>query len=132
MEMQNEHKRELSEQVSRNASTLGLSCKSQDGDQREANPSYQVDRILAACEHPHDLDLLIRTATARGGLINDHVRKVACKSCIGFKCLRSPTLTATEGLCYLVTGAKGLSSPDLLAPGRISRPIKTNIKSSLT
>ena len=79
MEMQNEDKRELSEVSASSTSTLLISKDLQDRDDQETKLSHELDRILAACRHPHDLDLLITLATAPGGLVNDEVRKVACK-----------------------------------------------------
>lgn len=80
MDTQNEHKRELSERFNSSASPLSISSNSPDRDHGETMLSHSVDRILAACEDPHDLDHLIRLATSTDGLINDDIRKVACKS----------------------------------------------------
>ena len=80
MEMQNEDKCELSKAFDSSTSPLGISKDFQDRDHGDTERSHEVDCILAACEDPHDLDLLIRLATSTGGLINDEVRKVACKS----------------------------------------------------
>ena len=132
MEMQNEDKRELSEEFDSSTSTLGISEESQDRDHGEIKLSHKVDRILVACDDPHDLDLLIRLATSPGGLINDEVRKAACKSFTELKRPYPPTLTATEGRCYWDTEARSRCSPALLAPGRIFHAIKMKIRSSLT
>lgn len=78
MEIQNEEKRELSEQVDGSTSVLGTSRHSQDRDHGETIMSLRIDRVVNACEDPHDLNSLIRLATAPGGLINDELRKVAC------------------------------------------------------
>ena len=133
MEMRNENNPELSEPFDSSTSALGVSKQHQDRDQGEIKLSHQVHHILAACEDPHDLDLLITLATSTGGLINDKVRRVACKS---FAELNRPdylsTLTALEGPFCLATEARGPSSPALLAPGGIFHPIKMKIKSSLT
>lgn len=80
MERLNEDKRELSDQFDSTIAAVNTSEDSQDKDPEERKRSDEVNRILAACEHPHDLDLLIRLATSPGGLINDQVRKIACKS----------------------------------------------------
>ena len=80
MESQNEDKRELSEDFDSSTSTLVVSKESLDRDRQETKLSHELHHILAACQHPHDLDLLITLATAPGGLSNDEVRKVACKS----------------------------------------------------
>lgn len=80
MERRNEDKRELSEQSDSRTSAVGISKESQNRDAGESKLPHEVNRILAACEDPHDLDLLIRLATSTGGLINDEVRKVVCKS----------------------------------------------------
>lgn len=79
METPNEHKPELSEQSDSRTFAVGTSKKSQDRDSRDTKPSHEINRILAACQEPYDLDLLIIQATSTGGLINDEVRKVACK-----------------------------------------------------
>lgn len=80
MESQNEDKRELSEHFDGSTPAVGTSKECQDKDPGEIKLSDEVNSILAACEEPQDLDLLIRLATSTGGLINDEVRKVACKS----------------------------------------------------
>lgn len=97
MDTQNEHKRELSERFDSSTSPLGIAKNSPDRDHEETKLSHKVDRILAACEDPHDLDHLIRLATSTDGLINDEVRKVACKSLAHLKGPYSLRLTATEG-----------------------------------
>lgn len=132
MEAQNEANGELSEGFNSSNFALGTSKESQDRDCGETKQSHEVNRILAACEEPHDLDLLIRLASSTGGLINDEVRKAACRSLTELKCPYFPRLTATEGHCYLATEARSPSSPALLAPGRIFHVIKMKIKSSLT
>ena len=132
MDMQNEDKPGLSEPFDSSTSGLGISQQSPDRDHGERNTSHEVDRILAACKDPHDLDLLIQLATSTGGLINDELRKVACKSLTEPSRPYSSTLTALEGRSYLVTGATSPSSPALLAPGGIFQAIKMNIRSSLT
>ena len=80
MDMLNEDKPDLSHHLDSSTSALGTSKEYHDRDHGESKMSHEVDRILAACEHPYDLDLLIKLATATGGLINDNVRRVACKS----------------------------------------------------
>ena len=77
---QNEEKRDLSEVFDSNTSTLVISKEFQDKDDQDTKLSHELHRISAACRYPHDLDLLITLATAPGGLVNDEVRKVACKS----------------------------------------------------
>ena len=132
MEMRNEDKRELSEHLDSSTSALGIPKEFQDRDHEKTKLSHEVDRILAACEYPPNLDLLIGLATSTGGLINDEVRKVACKSLVELKCPYLPTLTATEGRYCLATEATSPSSPALLARGGICRVIKMKIKSNLT
>ena len=131
MEMQNQDKSELSKAFDTSAPPLGLSKDSQDRDHGETELSHELDCILAACEDPHDLDLLIRLATSTGGLINDEVRKVACKSVPELSRPHFPMLTAPEGRSCLATEAMSPSSPALLAPGGIFHPIRMKIKSSL-
>lgn len=80
MERLNEGKRELSDQFDSTISAVNTSKDSQDRDAGVTKRSDEINRILAACKQPHDLDLLIRLATSPGGLINDQVRKIACKS----------------------------------------------------
>lgn len=80
METLNEDKRDLSDQCDSTVSALDISKNSEDRDPGETELSDQVNRILAACEQPHDVDFLIRLATGAGGLINDQVRKIACMS----------------------------------------------------
>ena len=80
METLNEAKRELSDQCDSTISAVDTSKNAENRDPGETKLSDEVNRILAACEQPHDLDLLIRLATGAGGLINDQVRKIACKS----------------------------------------------------
>ena len=75
METLNEDKRELSNHF--DSSTL---MQSQDRDPGKTYVSHQVNQILAACHKPPDLHLLIKLATSTRGLINDEVRKIACKS----------------------------------------------------
>lgn len=77
METQNEDKRALSELFDSSPSAVGISKGTDPG---KINLSHDVNRILAACDEPQDLQLLIRLANSTGGLINDEVRKVACKS----------------------------------------------------
>ena len=132
MEMRNEDKHELSDQFGSSTSALGIPQEFQDRDHEKTKLSHKVDRILAACEDPPNLDLLIGLATSTGGLINDEVRKVACKSLVELRRPYFPTLTATEGPCCLATGATSPSSPALLARGGICRVIKMKIKSNLT
>ena len=132
MEMQNEDKCELSEHLDSSTSPLGISQDFPDRDHGDSELSHEVDSILAACEDPHDLDLLIRLATSTGGLINDTVRKVACKSLPELSRPHFPMLIDLEGRFCLVTEAKGPSSPALLAPGGIFHAIEMKIKSSLT
>lgn len=132
METHNEDKRELSEQFDSSTSAVGTSKECQDRDPGETKLSHEVNRILAACEEPQDLDLLIRLATSTGGLINDEVRKVACKSLPDLRCPCLPKLIATEGRFCLATEARSPSPPALLALGGISQAIKMKIKSSLT
>lgn len=132
METQNEDKRELPVQLDSSTSAIGTSEESQDKDSGETDVSHEVKRILAACEEPFDLDLLIRLATSTGGLINDEVRKVACKSLVELKCPYFPRMTATEGHFCSATEAKSPSSPALLTPGGIFQAIKMKIRSSLT
>ena len=132
MEMRNEDKRELSEHFDSSTSSLGIPKEFQDRDHEKTKLSHGVDRILAACEDPPNLDLLIGLATSTGGLINDEVRKVACKSLVELKCPYFSTLTATEGRCCLATEATSPSSATLLARGEICRVIKMKIKSNLT
>ena len=131
MDMQNEDKCELSEGFDSSTSPLDISKKYQDRDRGDTELSHEVDSILAACEDPHDLDLLIRLATSTGGLINDEVRKVACKSLPELSRPHFPMLTPLEGRSCLATEAMSPSSPALLAPGGIFHPIKMKIKSSL-
>ena len=132
MEMQNEDKRELSEGADSSISALVIPKESQDRDHDETKPSDELDRMLAACQHPHDADILITLATAPGGLINDEVRKVACKSLSVLKSPDFPTLTALQGPFCLATEARGPNAPALLAPGCTSHAIGMKIKSSLT
>ena len=80
MERLNEGKRELSDQFDSTISAVNTSKDFQDRDPRVTKRSDEINRILAACTQLHDLDLLIRLATSPGGLINDQVRKMACKS----------------------------------------------------
>ena len=75
METLNQDKRELSNHF--DSSTL---MQSQDKDPGKTYVSHQVNQILAACQKPPDLHLLIKLATSTGGLINDEVRKIACRS----------------------------------------------------
>ena len=133
METLNEDKCELSEQFDSTTSAVGTSKESQTRNSGKTKLSDEVNRILAACKQPNDLDLLIRLATSTGGgLINDEVRRIACKSLAELKCPYFPRLTATKGPFCLATEARSPSSPDLLAPGGIFRSIKMKIKSSLT
>ena len=74
MDTLNEGKRELSNHF--DSSTV---MQSQDKDPGKTYVSHQVNQILAACHKPHDVHLLIKLATSTGGLINDEVRKIACK-----------------------------------------------------
>lgn len=97
MDTQNENRPELSGRVDSSTSPLGISKNSPDRDHGETKMSHKVDRILAACEDPHDLDHLIRLATSTDGLINDEVRKVACKSLAEMKRRYFLTLAATQG-----------------------------------
>lgn len=97
METQNEDKREPSNQIDSSTSAFGTSTESQDRDHTQTKLLHEVNRILAACEEPYDLDLLIGLATSTDGLINDQVRKVACKSLAKLKHLYVPRLTATKG-----------------------------------
>lgn len=127
MDTQNEDKRELSEESDSSTSAVGTCKESQDRD-----PRQKVDRILAACEEPRDLDLLIRLATSTGGLINDGVRKIACRSLAEWEIPSFLRLTAVEGPFCLATQVETQSTPALLSPGRIFQAIKTKIKSSLT
>lgn len=127
MDTQYENKREPSEVSDSSTSAVGTSKEPRDRD-----PGQKVDRILATCEKPRDLDLLIRQATSTGGLINDEVREIACKSLAHPKSPYFPRLTATQGLFCLATGVGTPSSPALLAPGGIFQAIKMKIKSSLT
>ena len=131
MDMQNKAKCELSEAFDSSTSPPGTSKHIQDRDQGDTELSHEVHHILAACEDPHDLDLLIRLATSTGGLINDEVRKVACKSLPDVSRPHFPMLTALEGRFCLAAEAMSPSSPALLAHGGISHPIKMKIKSSL-
>ena len=131
MEMQNEDKCELSEGLDSSTSPLGIPKDFQDRDHGDTEQSHEVDCILAACEDPHDLDLLIRLATSTGGLINDEVRKVACKSLPELSRPHFPMLTALEGRSCLATEAMNPGSPALLAPGGIFHVIEMKIKSSL-
>lgn len=85
MERRNEDKRELSEQSDSRTSAVGISKESQNRDAGESKLPHEVNRILAACEDPHDLDLLIRLATSTGGLINDEVRKVVWPLLLGYR-----------------------------------------------
>ena len=132
MDTQNEDKGELSEQCDTTSSAHATSKDFPDRDPRQTELLHKADRVLSACGEPHDLDLLIRLATSAGGLINDEVRKVACKSSAKLKCPYFPTLTATKGHFCLAMEAMSSSSPALLAPGGIFRAIKMKIKSSLT
>ena len=75
MDTLNEDKRELSNHP--DSSTL---MQSQDRHLGKTYVSHQVNQILAACQKPPDLHLLIKLATSPNGLINDEVRKIACKS----------------------------------------------------
>lgn len=131
MDMQNEDKCELSDRLDTSTSPLGISNHLPDRDHGETELSHEVGRILAACEDPHDLDLLIKLATSTGGLINDEVRKVACKSWPALSRPHFPLLTALEGRFCLATEAMSPSSPALLAPGGIFHAIKMKIKSNL-
>ena len=131
MDMQNEDKCELSEAFDSSTSPLDISKNFQDRDRGDTELSHEVDSILAACEDPHDLDLLIRLATSTGGLINDEVRRVACKFLPELSRPHFPMLTALEGRFCLATEAMCPSSPALLAPGGIFHAIKMKIKSSL-
>ena len=90
MEMHNEDKPERSEHFDGSTSAVATSQECQDRDPRETRLSNEVNRILAACEEPQDLDLLISLATSTGGLIKDEVRKVACKSSVELKWPLSP------------------------------------------
>lgn len=85
MESQNEDKRELSEHFDGSTPAVGTSKECQDKDPGEIKLSDEVNSILAACEEPQDLDLLIRLATSTGGLINDEVRKVAWPLLLGYR-----------------------------------------------
>lgn len=106
MDTQNEGKRELSERFDSSTSPPGISTNSPDRDHGETKLAHKVDRILAACEDPHDLDHLIRLATSTDGLINDDVRKVACKSLAKMKRPDFLTLTATQGPLLLGYGSE--------------------------
>ena len=132
MEMKPEDKRELSEHLNSSISGFATSKESQDRVPSETKLSYKVNLILAACEESDDLDLLVRLATSTGGLINDEVRKVACKSLTELKCPYSLTLTAAEGPFCLATEVRNPSSPTLLALGGVFQAIKMKIRSSLT
>ena len=132
MATQNEDKCELSGGLDTSTSPLGISKDLPDRDHGDTELSHEVGRILAACQDPHDLDLLINLATSTGGLINDEVRKVACKSLPELSRPHSPAmLTALKGRFCLATEAMSPSSPALLAPGGIFHVIKMKIKSSL-
>ena len=132
MDPQNGDKRELSEQFDSSPSAIGTSKEFQHTHPGETKRSDEVNKILDACGEHHDLDLLIRLATSAGGLINDDVRKVACKSSPDLKCPYFPTLTASKGRFCLAIEARSPSPPALLAPGEIFQIIKMKIKSSLT
>ena len=80
METLNEDKRELSDHCDSTISALDTSKISENKEPGETKLFDEVNQILAACEQPHNLDLLIRLATGAGGLLNDQVRKIACKS----------------------------------------------------
>ena len=80
METLNQGKRELSNHVDSSTSAVSAFMESQDRDPGKTYISHEVNHILAACHEPHDLHLLIKLATSTGGLINDEVRKIACKS----------------------------------------------------
>ena len=97
METQNEDKREPSEQFDSSNSAVVTSKESQGKDPGQTNRSHEVDRVLAACKEPHDPDLLIALATSVGGLINDEVRKVACRFFAKLRWINVPRLTATKG-----------------------------------
>ena len=131
-QFQNEDKRELSKPSDSITSAIGTSKQSFDRDCGETKQSHEVNRILAACAEPHNLDLVIKLATAPGGLVNDEVRKVACKSWAEQGMPRFSALTATQGHYCLATEATTPSSPALLGPGAIFQIIKMKIKSSLT
>ena len=133
MNMQNDDRYKLSEQVdSSTSANAAVSKQSYDRDHEQTESSHEVNRILAACQDPHDLHLLIQLATSTGGLINDQVRKVACKSLVELKITFFPTLTATEGRYCLATDMKSPRPPALLPPGAIFHAIKMKIRSSLT
>ena len=131
MEMQNEDKCELSDGLDISTSPLGISKDLPDRDHGDTEMSHEIGRILAACEDPPDLDLLINLATSTGGLIKDEVRKVACKSLPELSRPHFPILTALEGRFCLATEAMSPGSPALLAPGGIFHVIKMKTKSSL-
>ena len=80
METLNEDKRELSDHFDSSTSAVSTFMQSQDRDPGQTYVSHEVNQILAACHEPFDLHLLIKLATSTGGLINDEVRKIACKS----------------------------------------------------
>ena len=80
MEMLNEDKRQLSNHSDSSTSAVKTFMQSQDRDPGKTYVSHEVNHILAACHEPHDLHLLVKLATSTGGLINDEVRKIACKS----------------------------------------------------
>ncbi|CAF9911894.1 hypothetical protein IMSHALPRED_010623 [Imshaugia aleurites] len=84
-QFQNEDKRELSKPSDSITSAIGTSKQSFDRDCGETKQSHEVNRILAACAEPHNLDLVIRLATAPGGLVNDEVRKVAWPLLLGYR-----------------------------------------------
>ena len=131
METHYEDTRELSGQHDSTTSALSPAKQCHDRDLQEINMSHEVDCILAACKEPHNLDLLITLATSTGGLINDEVRKVACKSLTEPKCPYFPTLTDTKGQFCLAIEAMTPISPALLALGAIFQAIKMKIKSNL-
>ena len=125
METLNEDKPELPEQLdSSSASAVGTSRECQDRHPEETNLSHEVNRILAACREPQDLDLLIRLATSTGGLINDETRKVACKFWGELKSPHIPRLTATEKGPFLL-GYRSEES-ELISSARSWRDLPTH------
>ena len=80
METPNQDKCELSNHFDSSTTAVCTFMESRDKDPGKTCVSHEVNHILAACHEPHDLHLLIKLATSTRGLINDEVRKIACKS----------------------------------------------------
>ncbi|CAD6573545.1 MAG: hypothetical protein ASARMPREDX12_006110 [Alectoria sarmentosa] len=104
METLNEDKPELPERFdSSSVFAVGTSKGCQDRDPGETTLSHEVNRILAACREPQDLDLLIRLATSTGGLINDETRKVAWPFLLGYRSEESELTSSARSWRHLPT-----------------------------